>query len=444
MRKRTKRPPDTRHLRFWFSAPALRLTVFVLLGLVVLVGASDCLAVTDVTGNSRTYLRARETLSGDTRLPLYEYLDLSADKVGREDLSLHASGWARLDLGDESTVNHDSINGDLQYAYLRYRRATSNLVVHLGRTPVFEGLASEWVDGAYGRVDLRKNIGLAAFLGLPVETDHDGRDGDFIIGGRLDHVTEGKYLFGVTYLHESNDGSEFRSETGWDFWTRPWAPFSLQGRSSYSFHTSGWMEHDYSSELGPWKKARLFLNLQYISYVDFFTNNSNAAFDFSSAALDPDEKMLSIGGTVEYPALDNLPVFFDYRAHSYDIMGSANYFGGGCRWLRTDADGAGISLHRMDGDTDALSYLRFRVYGYKTFGEYDLSLDFIDVAFDQSLNGEDNTLIASVAGSRELWEKARVAADLDLASGLGVDSEVRVLVKFLYGFTRTFGAEGGE
>jgi len=399
---------------------------------------------TEVSGSSRTYLRARETAGGDFLLPLYEYLTLSADGVGREDLAFRASGWFRFDLAEESPQNGESTNGDLQYAYLSYRRESSDLVVNVGRTPVFEGLASELVDGAYGRVRLERNIGVAAYLGVPVEADHDGSGGDFLVGGRASHTRPGKYVVGASYLYETNDGSEFRQEIGWDLWTRPWKPFSLQGRSSYSLRTSGWMEHDYSAELGPFRSARIFLNLQYVSFRDFFTGHSNSAFDFTATGLDEDETMLSVGGTVEYPVLDNLPVFIEYRNYSYDIAGGADYYGGGCRWYRSDEDGAGAEIHRMDGETDLLRYIRFRAYGYKRFGKYDLSLDFVDTKFDETRGGEDNTLVASVAAGRELWEKARVAADFDIASGLDVDSEIRVLVKFLYGFDKSLGGGGGE
>ena len=83
-------------------------------------------------------------------------------------ISFHTGGWLRYDLKGEELGRKTS--NDLQYSYLSFKSKTDNAIVNLGRVMVFEGVAAERVDGIYGRTDLRYNLAVSAFGGVPVET----------------------------------------------------------------------------------------------------------------------------------------------------------------------------------------------------------------------------------------------------------------------------------
>lgn len=401
-------------------------------------------AETSISVNSRTYLQVRETLDSDTIIPLYEYLDAHIDDVGLDDVSFHFGGWGRVDLGDENPINGERTNGDLQYAYFSYRGGKGNPVINLGRTLVYEGVASERIDGIYGRVDLLYDITVAAYAGVPVETDFDDAGGDYIVGGRMSHSTTGLYTSGVSYLYESNDGSDFRQEAGIDIWIKPVKWASLYGKSSYNIRTSGWMEHGYTLDLGPFHKLKFLAELSYVNYEDFFTEATTSAFELIPSIINPDEKVLSLGGVVEYPILDNLTVSGDYKNYDYELAGGADYYGGACKWTIPGSAGAGASAHRMDGESESLQYVEFRAYGYKKFGKYDIFLDFINVNYDREINNESNAYTGSLAVGYNLWKNARVAANVDYSHNPDFDSDVRFFIKVLYGFQKTLSAKGGE
>ena len=176
----------------------LRLPVSVPLLAAFLALSSPSMAV-DLSGQSRTYLQSREETDSSKLLPLFEYLDFKADNVGSTNVSFHFGGWLRYDLKDDSTPDKNK-NSDLQYAYLSIRADRADAVMNLGRVLVNEGVASEQVDGAYMRTDLKGGFGVAAFGGSPVETTFDDRSGDSVYGGRISHSVENVYRIGFSYL----------------------------------------------------------------------------------------------------------------------------------------------------------------------------------------------------------------------------------------------------
>lgn len=421
------------------AMPAFHVFFFVLLLMPCSLAAETAVSV-----NSRTYLQVRETLDSDTIIPVYEYLDAQVDDVGLEGVSFHFGGWGRVDIGDESPINGERTNGDLQYAYFSYGGGKGNSFVNLGRTLVYEGIASERIDGVYGRTDLLYDITVAAYAGVPVEADFDDSGGDYVLGARVAHSTPGRYTGGLSYLYESNDSNEFRHEAGLDLWIMPLKWMSLYGKSSYNIRTSGWMEHGYKLDMGPFRKVKVLAEISYVNYGDFFTEATTSAFQLIPSVINPDEKLLSVGGTLEYPVMDNLKVSGDYRHYDYDIAGGADYYGGACKWAIPESGGAGVTVHRMDGESESLRYVEIRAYGYKKISKYDVSMDVINVNYDREINSETNAYTASVAAGYNVWENARVAVNVDYSHNPDFDSDVRLFMKFLYGFQKTMGSKGGK
>jgi hypothetical protein len=280
---------------------------------------------------------------------------------------------------------------------------------------VNEGVASEQVDGVFGRTDLLGGFTLAAFGGSPVETDFDTRTGDSAYGGRISQGLAEWYRIGFSYLLEKNGSDDFRKEEGLDLWFQPANKVELLGSSFYNALTSDWMKHTYFLTLGPFSILSLRTEFTEISYKDYFTSATTTAFKFDPTIIDPNEKLSAIGEEVSFN-LGKTTLSADYKKYSYDIAGDANYYGGKVTFAGAQNIGAGLSVHRMDGQTDQLKYYEYRLYGYKKFAKTDITVDLFTVAYDEEINGVKNAYSASLAGGYALSAGlARLAADVEHA-----------------------------
>lgn len=389
-------------------------------------------------GESRTYVQAYEPADSKRLVPVFEYLDFTIRDMGSENISFHFGVWIRGK--DDPDIGFDKrFNADLQYAYLSYKRKMLNQTLNIGRIYVIEGVALEQVDGIYAKTDLPGGFGISAYGGVPVETDFDKRGGDSIYGARLTHEKRGLYRVGVSYLRERNDSNDFREEVGVDFWVIPLKTAMLTGRSSYNAETSGWMEHSYSLMLGPFQKLRLRADMSWIDYKNYFTSYTISAFNFFLTSVDPSEKVFSLGGEASYSITDSVTTAVFYKNYDYDRAGGASYYGARFRYSVPRSGGAGLAICRMDGDTDRLQYTEFRAYGFKKFGKFDATLNFINVAYDEKINGVKNAYAAMAAAGYDLTKKVRVSADVEYGHNPFFDDEVKAMFKVIYRFD--FGSE---
>ena len=384
----------------------------------------------DLSGQSRTYLQSYETT--DSRItPLYEYLDFRAEDIGTKAVSFHFGGWYRYDLQGESYNTKST--GDLQYAYLSMRSSQANSYLDLGRVMVNQGVIFSLVDGASMGTDLRAGFTVNAFGGLPVETDFDSRTGDSVYGGRISQGMENLYRIGVSYLYEKNDYEDFRKEEGADLWTRPFSKVELAGTTLYNALTRSSARTTGLLTLGPFGFLTLRTDFSMVSYRDYFQNATTSAFTFTPGGLDPNEKVTSIGEEAVL-LFSRFGLSADYKRFDYKIAGNASSYGGKITYNLLKNAGAGISVHRMDGQIDALRYYEYRAYGFDRFGAWDIALDLLSQRYDVEINGVKNGYSASLAGGYAVTPKARVAADVEYQKNPYYNSDVRGMVKFVYNF----------
>ncbi len=387
----------------------------------------------DLSGQSRTYLQSLETT--DSRLiPLYEYLDFRAEDIGTKSLSFHFGGWYRYDLQNESYGTKST--GDLQYAYLSVRGDQANMYLNLGRVMANQGTIFALVDGASAGTDLRWGFSVNAFGGLPVETGFDTRSGDSVYGGRISQGVEGVYRIGVSYLYEKNDSQDFRKEDGADLWLRPFSKVEIAGTSLYNVLTRESARNTGLLTLGPFSFLTLRTDYSQVSYKDYFTSPTTSIFSLEPGGLDPNEKVTSIGEEALL-SFGRWTLSADYKKLSYRIAGDASSYGGKLTFNVLRNAGAGISARRMDGQTSALRYSEYRLYGYDRFASLDFALDLLTTRYDEEINGVRNAYSASLSGGYAITPKARVAADVEYGKNPFYDYEVRGLVKFVYNFDYT-------
>ena len=396
-----------------------------------------------VSGDSNTFLRMRNTVDDKNIYPLYEYLRLSvtsAEKDGSA-ISLHTGAWGRVDLGDK--WSDDRADGDLQYGYLSYRGANNNLTVNAGRQFVTEGVAVERVDGLYLRSDLAAGFGAAAFLGSPVVTEPNFNGGEFLFGGRLSHSYKGLYWVGLSALKsEGENDSRDREEQGIDLWLHPVKQLDLTGRSSHNSLTSGWMEHAYTLSFAPLEMLTLSGDFQQVNYDDYFFHVTTSALSLTNGIIVPGEKMTAAGARVALVPVKNLTLSGDYRNYHYSIAGDAHYGGGGLSYALPSLT-LGVSGHRMYGAIERLRYYEARCFALAKLGAVDLAAEFFNINYDQRINGVKNSLALTGSAGYRFNEKLRVWADLEYSQSPDFDDEVRGLVKLAYAFDMAR-SEGGK
>ena len=156
-----------------------------------------------------------------------------------------------------------------------------------------------------------------------------------------------------------------------------------------------------------------------------------SAFQFTT--LDPNEIVTIVGTGVEYPFNSTLTGIVDYKNYDYELAGEADYFGGRLAYAVRDYS-AGLSLYRMDGETDRLKYGEYRAYAQKQWAKTDATVDLLVVSYDEEINGVKNVYTAVAAVGYAFNAQARAVADLEYGRNPEFDKEVRAMVHFVYRF----------
>lgn len=402
------------------------LAVPLLLGL-----AQPAEVVAGTEGSSRTYLRSWESTDGKNHVPLYEFLDLQSSFGKDGSFSVHFGGWGRLDLGAETSG--DTTRDELQYGYLAWRGATGNRVVRLGRVEATGGVARvERLDGLSIGGDLAAGIAATGYAGVPVETDDDGRGGDLLFGGRLSHRIPGFSEIGVSYLKERNDGEDTREEAGVDVFLRPHRMVTLDGRSIYNQEGSDWMEHQYRAVLAPIPPLTLTAEYQKVDYRSFFRSSDASAF--LPASLAGEEGMRLLGAEAAYALTPAVTATVFWRGYAYEVAGNANSGGARLGYARGNL-GAGLAYSRVSGDLPSLRYHEYRGYAVRRAGRTDVSLDVSAQRYDEEIDGSDTGTTATLAVGYGLRPALRVAVDGTYTADPTYSSDVRGMLKLVYGFS---------
>lgn len=419
-----------------------------LLVLILLLAPSESPAAS-LAGNSRTYVLSRESAAGANLMPLYEYLDFNVQDLGKETISVHFGGWLGYDLQDDTFGSNKKKGSELQYGYVSYRAKERNAVVNLGRVMVFEGIAAERVDGIYARTDLVKGIGISAFGGAPVETGIDLPGNSTVYGGRISHQYQGLYIIGASYLNENKDNAKvntdiWRREGGIDLWARPMNKVELAGRSSYNFQTVGWMEHSYYLIFGPFDKVRINTEAAWINYGDYFASSTSNVFKLiPGGILDPKEKVSILGPEVFYAINEKWGISADYKTYSYDIAGSASYYGVKATYRTPESYTAGLSIHKMDGDANRFKYDEYRGYASKKINKFNVAIDLLDVKYKEPINKVTDAYSATLAGGYDLTRKLKLGIDVEYSKTPDFDKNVRFFMKLNYQFDAELGKRMG-
>jgi mono/diheme cytochrome c family protein len=376
---------------------------------------------------SNSYLQWFEDARDNKHAPFYEHFEFELrDKEKKWIFS--SSGWLRYDL---RALSFDERKMDeLTYAFLRYSPFKDRHVLfNIGRHFIFEGVSSEQIDGISSKWEFTQRTGISLFGGIPVEAEFDGRDGDFIYGGRVFQRVDRKAEGGVSFLQEFNDGSRYREEFGIDLFLLPVEEIALQGHSFLNTKTGGWMEHSYNLRLFPSDRLTFSGLLQHTQYDDAFAPSTLDVF--SPDFLGKDEEMTKISGSVMYRFNMRDSVVFTFTGYEYEKSGSARYYG---TMVVTKIKGisTGLSLHRMEGDTDRLRYIESRAYATKNFNHLTLSVDCINLHYDNRFSNLKNAYTINGTANYRFTDSFSAGISVDYRKDPDSDHETRVLLSLAY------------
>jgi hypothetical protein len=202
---------------------------------------------------------------------------------------------------------------------------------------------------------------------------------------------------------------------------------------------SGWMKHDYLLTIRALDGLSLRGTVTWVDYDLFFYSADNLAF--VNPGFDPGETMFLLGGGLDWESGGGLILSVDYKNYAYDIAGSAAAYGAGLSWSGSGL-GLGLSGELMRGDEDKLRYSQYRAWGSMKIGLATATLDLLDTAYVEEVNGVKNAYEGSAGLGYDLATALRVAVDVSYAHNPWYDREVRALCKVVYRFNSS--TEGGS
>ncbi len=419
----------------------------------------------ELTAGGTTIMRLEQRdLSGTKQniMPLTQFLQVDATKLGYDRLSFHLSGWGRADAGDKS-YNDNKLGGNLDAAYFRYWHPTANAEMKLGRMFVYESGAIEQIDGVAVRADLLPDYeGMVGtlFAGSPVRQGKgENVRGDTLIGGRLSYRLAGRLEIGGTFSQENGmlrtgadaNLKDYRRTFGADLWLQPFSSLELTGRTVFDTVNSGMAENNYRLAYRP--------NTKLTVAGDYRQNNLKSYFSASNirSLFNPDntEKMTRYGGSATYTFSPAIELTADAYLYNRDNRNGSSRFGIEAR--STQMDGAliaGGGIHHLTagtaktapatGQIDPPSYNEIRAFALYQKGHYTLSGDAIANLYDADFNGngKKSAYELQTSAGYQLMPTLKVSVDLSYADTPDVDGDVRGLLRLTFNFDKSTTVKG--
>jgi hypothetical protein len=426
----------------------IRFITICFLVLFLLIPPLSAADLADIDATSKTYVLLKEDPGGDNYVSAYEYVDLDLNDIGNWGLDFHSSGWIRqhLDTVPFEDEGEDRGEEELTYAFLSFipfeNEKIGKLKVNMGRQFLFSGTINEHIDGISTSWDYIKFVGFSAYFGVPVDDEVDDEFGDEVGEKRLTQIAGGRVYYrianhaeiGLSYLKVEDDelDTPYREEIGLDLWAQPFDLVSIQGWSTYNDQTNNTMGHEYTITFFPMQSLFVSGLYAHINYNDYFVPSTSAAF--LPEILNDGEEMDKYGGTVNYQVNNKINATFDYVNYSYDISGSANYYGVGFSSDNISGFLAGASMHRMDGDTAKLTYTLSRLYVGRKIWELDVVLDGVYLYLDESYAEKDYALSATCNVTYQMNDSLKFSSNIEyLEDGLN-DHATKAFFSMIYEF----------
>lgn len=350
-----------------------------------------------VTARSSTVLEWYDDPEGDKTLPLYQYLQLSANNLWDSGYSFKAYGR----LADD-TKNEVEIESRLYYAYLEKKDFLNGLDFRLGRQFISTTAGASMMDGLSLDYAFNKEVKSRLFVGGDVRF-YDGYNlNDVISGLELSaSLLDDRLNLGFSYLQKWDAGQPAQELLGFDF------SYYWQGRY-WLYNELQWdiisERLSYALVGGTFRLAEpLTLRAEYLYSLPVFSSTSI----YSVFAVEEYEEIMA---ELVWKISRQIQSFTRYSLEIYEEFDNAHVIEVGVEKLRTGSFSGYLSgIYRNDEDGQDL-------YGVKAYADYQLmaklrtgvgaNVDVLerDIAYFNSEGNEQNETT-----STRIWLDARYA-----------------------------------
>jgi hypothetical protein len=397
------------------------------------------LHATSVDITTRTFPRFLDSISDtDTvgfYVPTYEYLSLNINDMGIPGLSLHASGWGRLDIGVDP--DDKAGDGDFLFGYLDYRDSRNYYHIRLGRQFLFRGVALDNMDGIL--IDSTAPYGLVAevFAGKPVVSKFEDTASDFLYGARLAYRIPWKLEVGISGLSSQENSETDRQNLGLDGFAMPINMVEVSWKLFYSLLYENIYEGTLNIDVNPLSDLRITLSGE--------TIDPSARIGATSIFSVFTERYLDAGINVEYTLLDSIKLNGSYKNYQFETD-NANRFGIGATYsAKLFGDNLfGLSFDQLTYSEEPSSetmtgFYQVRLFTENTFIEkVKFSLEWIRTIFDQYVYNDNGSDDLTVSAGYKVLKDLNVLGSIYYSKNPRYEDELQGSVFVNYNFGTTF------
>jgi len=390
-----------------------------------------------IYGSSETLFRFYEVLDPNDpgrkvfQTPAYEYLTLGSDDVGVEGFSVHLRGFGRLQIVDPVAGEGDKFHGDVLIGTLSYRCPKGRIFARLGRQFVFEGAGNNvLLDGAYVQARPGLDLEVSGYAGYVPFPSFSYDSGRYAFGARIAYNPWDFGRIGISYGAERGDAQWARANLGadWAFRYFRWMDFS--GSLLLDLLDRGTPVQEVRSV------ASVILDQDWRFSVDYGMFNPVGRLPKTSIfTVFTDERYHAVGGEAGFFGEGMLLVraFGRYFRYGSDRSGYEAGVRPALRFGPQQDSMAGVEVTRLRGPWNA--YTLFRVFGlYRPVRRLDLTADFAEYRYDEDIRGTKGSHVVGLTAGYEVFEGARVQADLFVAVNPEFEQQWTGLLKFTYAF----------
>ncbi len=366
-----------------------------------------------VDASSTTMLILRDQARAGTPYtiaPLYEILSVSARNVKNpvaDDLQLVFSGWGALSIGRnlawyDTVPPQHRVFGDLDLAYAQGELLKRSVQLRLGRQLVAGGVTGALqLDGANSLVRLPYGFGASAYVGSPVSQRFDARGseatfnpqrGNFAVGGRAYWTLPPWVEIGASAVDIEDRGDPSRQQIGGDLRLTPWRPLTLLVSTNYDLYEGRWAETNLVGQAQLLPKLLVSADYRHVE-PDLFLPRDSILAVFSV------DRRNEVGGGVQLGPWKAVTLFADYH-YLKEEDGHGHRVNARAAWRPSTATTLGAELgfqslySNPSGSYLNNGYFLARVFGSKRMGRLTGALDLQNYAFQQVINGQQNSFVA--------------------------------------------------
>ncbi len=280
---------------------------------------------TTVSGKASTVVEFFDNVSGETVVPVYQYLNLSIKDIAGGGYNFRSYGRLADDL-----ANKDDIDSRLYYAFLEKRDfSRKNLDLRLGRQYISTAAGSSILDGislksAYD--GLGKRINFTFFGGGDLAYYKGYEEQDLMLGVEAASEVYENLNIGLSYLQKWDSGDITHEIIGATLDYRYPALLNIYSDLQYS-----WIKKEFTYILAGMKyhgSQRFSLRTEYLYSLPVFSADSI----YSVFAAEEYEEIM---GELTYKLGPGVRAFGRYTREMYDEFADADVFEAGIEKVRT-------------------------------------------------------------------------------------------------------------